>query len=175
MIQRGSNKLEGDMVIVVFGLPGTGKTFFSEKLAEKTGAVHLNTDIIRIKMGKKGVYDEQTKNLIYANMLEQAADYLGNGRDVILDGTFLRQEQRKQVHEIAKAKRQQIFFIEILADEKVVEERLKEKRKFSEADLEIYRKLKKEHEPFTGNRLMIWTDREDLEIMLMKAEKYIYG
>jgi predicted kinase len=163
------------MVIVVFGLPGTGKTFFSEKLAERTGAVHLNTDIIRIKMGKKGVYDDQTKNLIYANMLDQAADYLVNGRDVILDGTFLRKEQRRQIHELAQLKGQAIYFIEILADEKVVEERLKEKRKFSEADLDIYRMLKKEYEPFTGNRLEIWTDRDDIEMMLKLAEKYIYG
>jgi predicted kinase len=163
------------MVIVVFGLPGTGKTFFSEKLAEKTGAVHLNTDIIRIKMGKKGVYDEQTKDLIYMNLLDQAADYLIGGRDVIVDGTFLRQEQRKQIQEIAQSKGHSIYFIEIFADEKVVEERLKEKRKFSEADLEIYRKLKKEYEPFTRDRLEIWTDREDLEMMLKKAENYIYG
>jgi predicted kinase len=163
------------MVIVVFGLPGTGKTFFSEKLAEKTSAVHLNTDIIRIKMGKKGVYDEQTKNLIYDNMLDQATDYLINGRNVILDGTFLKKEQRRQIHEIAQKKGHAIYFIEILADERVVEERLKEKRKFSEADMEIYRKLKKEYEPFTGNRLKIRTDSDDGEMMLKKAEKYIYG
>jgi predicted kinase len=165
----------GDMVIVVYGMPGTGKTFFSQKLAVKTGAVHLNTDIIRIKMGKKGVYDEQTKNLIYANMLDQAADYLSNGRDVILDGTFLKQEQRKQIQQVAQTKGHAIYFIEVLAGEKIVEERLKEKRKFSEADLEIYRKLKKEFEPFTGERLEIWSDKDGVEVMLEKAEKFIYG
>jgi predicted kinase len=162
------------MIILIFGLPGTGKTFFSEHLAEATGAVHLNTDIIRMKMGKQGVYDEHTNNLVYMNLLEQTADYLSNCRDVIVDGTFLKKEQRTQVREVAQTSGHHIYFIEILADEKIVEERLKGKRKFSEADLEIYRKLKKEYEPFSGNRLELWSDREELETMLEKAKKYIH-
>ncbi len=163
------------MVIVVFGMPGTGKTFFSEKMAEKTGAVHLNTEIIRIKMGKKSVYDEQVKNTIYANMLDQTADYLANGRDVIMDDTFLLQEQRMQIKEIVQNKGHDIHFIEIFANEKVVEERLKKNRKFSEADLELYRNLKLEYEPFSGEKLELWSDRENVEMMLKKAEEFIYA
>lgn len=167
------NIRDRNCIILVFGLPGTGKTFFSEHLADLTGAVHLNTDIIRRKMGKQGVYDENTKNMIYMNLLDQAADYLSNERDVIVDGTFLRKDQREQIDNLARNSGHRIFFIEMKADEEIVSERLKEKRKFSEADLEVYRKLRKEYEPFYGERLILWSDREDLVERLEKAKKYI--
>ena len=35
------------MILIIFGLPGTGKSYLSEQMAEKTEAVWLNTDKIR--------------------------------------------------------------------------------------------------------------------------------
>jgi predicted kinase len=41
------------MIVLVYGLPGTGKTFFARHFAKETGAVHLNTDLVRGKAGCK--------------------------------------------------------------------------------------------------------------------------
>lgn len=49
------------MIIVIFGLPATGKTYLSEHLVKELDAVHLNTDITREKPGKECVYDEKSE------------------------------------------------------------------------------------------------------------------
>ena len=38
-----------NFVILIFGLPGSGKTVLANKLAQKIGAVHYNADVIREK------------------------------------------------------------------------------------------------------------------------------
>lgn len=163
------------MMILVVGPPGSGKTFFSEHLAELIGAVHLNINIIRNRMGRKGRYDEKTENLAFLNLLDQAADYLASGRDVIVEGTYPKNEQRKIVADIARNAGLPAILIEILADDKTVEERLKNERKFNSNDIAFYRRMKNEYEPVTGERLILWSDREDLEVNLARAQKYIRG
>lgn len=38
------------LLIVFLGFPGSGKTYFARHLAEKIGAVTLNTDALRVSM-----------------------------------------------------------------------------------------------------------------------------
>jgi len=35
------------MIIIVFGLPGSGKSYFASKLAERINARYINSDVIR--------------------------------------------------------------------------------------------------------------------------------
>lgn len=39
------------MLIIVTGLPGTGKTTFAEAFAQKGHFIHLNSDLIREALG----------------------------------------------------------------------------------------------------------------------------
>lgn len=73
------------MIIMVFGLPGTGKTYFTEHFARKINAVHLNTDIVREKLNFKGYYDEKTKQQVYYELFKQAQMEFKQRADVIVD------------------------------------------------------------------------------------------
>ena len=76
------------MVLIVFGLPGTGKSYFARHLARETGTSYLNTDIIRQELGRQGRYDRETSRYIYELLMERMADLLSEKQDIILDGTF---------------------------------------------------------------------------------------
>jgi predicted kinase len=163
------------MIILVFGLPGTGKTYFAEHFAEKINAVHLNTDIIREKLNFKGYYDEKTKQQVYNELFKKAQMEYKNEADVIVDGTFHLSRRREQLENLMKEENKKMYYIEIKASEKTARKRLKKSRKHSEADFNVYEKIKNEFEPLEKNCLELWSDREDIEEMINKAQKYIYG
>lgn len=163
------------MVILVFGLPGTGKTYFSEKLAEEINAVHLNTDLIREKLNFTGRYDEKTKQQVYNELFKKTQMEFRKGADVIVDGTFHKKRRREQVKNLTTAANRKIYFIEIKAEESTARKRLKEVRKHSDADLDVYEKIKSKFEVSADDCLELWSDDNDVGQMIEKAKKYING
>ena len=161
------------MIIIVFGLPGTGKTYFSQRLHLSTDVRHLNTDKIRAQLSKKGEYDYQTKNLIYNELIKEARMTLGQGRDVIIDGTFHKKSRRNRIRHLAEEMNHQVFFIEMLAEEESIRKRLSVNRDHSEAGFDVYLKLKEEADPFTGEHLTLWSDSDPVDKMITKAKAYI--
>ncbi|HKI88208.1 MAG TPA: AAA family ATPase [Draconibacterium sp.] len=163
------------MIVLVFGLPGTGKTFISKKMAEETGAVHLNTDIIREKLGFTGHYDEKTKQQVYNELIKHVKLELKKGSDVIVDGTFHLENRRKQLEKIAKESGNEIHFIEMKVEEKTAAKRLKKSRKHSEADFEVYQQIKEEFETPEEKHLELWSDQDKTQKLIKKVKEYIYG
>jgi predicted kinase len=162
------------MIIIVIGLPGTGKTTFSRGLASHLNALHLNTDIIRDQLNLRGQYDRKTKNRIYKTMEEQAAAALQEGKIVVLDGTFYKQKLRKNYITFARQLGQPIKWIELKATEKAIKERVQQKRTYSEADYEVYLKVKAAFEPMQQDCLELWNDKDTpMEVLLDKAMAYL--
>ncbi|MGC9343692.1 MAG: AAA family ATPase, partial [Bacteroidales bacterium] len=119
------------MLILVFGLPGTGKSYFSSKLKNMLGANYLNTDRIRENIGKKGDYSDESKQLVYNKLYEKTRNYLDKGEDLIIDGTFHKQKRRIRLREIADEKGHTLYSILIRADENTIRSRVKKDRKYS--------------------------------------------
>ncbi len=162
------------MIIIVVGLPGTGKTTFSRALAQIIDAVHLNTDMIRDQLDLRGQYDRQTKALIYQEMMNKVEAALLKGRNVILDGTFYKRKIREGYRKLAKAQEVEIKWIELKAEEKVIRNRVEKKRTYSEADFNVYLKIKALFEPMRLECLQLQTDREkDLQVLVDEAVQYL--
>jgi len=162
------------MIIIVIGLPGTGKTTFSKGLADHLDALHLNTDIIRDQLCLRGQYDRKTKNLIYKTMQEKAATALKEGQKVVLDGTFYKKRLRKNYIAFAKKLEKPIKWIELKATEKAIKERVQQKRTYSEADYEVYLKVKAAFEPMHQECLELWNDKDTpMAVLLENAMAYL--
>lgn len=146
------------MLLVVFGLPATGKTFLAKELASELGFLHLNTDNTRKKILSRPGYTHKEKELVYNKMFEFVLDYLKRGDDVIIDGTFYKADLRKKIKKIAREANTNPIFIELTAPEEVVRGRIsgREKRPDeSDADFHIYKKIASEFEPLEEYHLVI--------------------
>lgn len=161
------------LLVVVLGLPGTGKTTFARTLASQIGAVHLNTDMLRTELGLRGQYDADTKARIYEELLQRSQAELARGHAVILDGTFYLQTFRDRIAGLAQKTGAAISWIEICAEPETVKRRVAQQRPYSEADYAVYRKVREAYEPLGVERLQLFSDRQTGEAMLVQALKYL--
>ncbi|WP_420577719.1 AAA family ATPase [Ekhidna sp.] len=161
------------MIIIVFGLPGSGKSFFASRLAEKLEAKYVNSDKLRLNLFPVRSYSEEEKNQVYESMIREMEIAIRKGESLVLDATFYREDIRNKFIEKAKGHRQTIRFIEVHAEEGIIKERLGKKREYSEADFSIYQKVKASFEPLEQDHLTLQSTQENIEEMLEKALNHI--
>lgn len=98
------------LIIVFLGFPGSGKTYFSRRLAEKLQAVTLNSDALRLAMfGSPEKIDEirHSDNArlyvdVFGAMDYAAGQILKAGHSVVYDAQQTKRENRRNIEAIAE-------------------------------------------------------------------------
>ncbi|HSN09826.1 MAG TPA: AAA family ATPase [Hanamia sp.] len=160
------------MVVIVFGLPGSGKSYFASKLAKKIKADYINSDRLRKEMFKKRTYSKEEKEAVYHKMLDRMKEDLDQNTNVILDATFHKKETRQPFMKEME-KKGGVYFIEITATESIIRERLKRERPYSEADFKVYKIISSQNEPLAEPHLVLQSTNNNIEEMLQKACEYL--
>ena len=57
------------MVVIVFGLPGSGKSYFASRLAKKLEADYISSDQVRKKLFTRPDYSEEGKKQVYKKLV----------------------------------------------------------------------------------------------------------
>lgn len=160
------------MIVVVFGLPGSGKSYFASRLAKMINAGYLNSDHIRKEMFKTRIYSDQEKAAVYHAMLEKMKEAVNQNKNLVLDATFHKNKTRGLFIREIKDKNI-IFFIEINANEDLIRERLTKERPDSEADFGVYKLIREQWEPLNEPHLSLESTNENINYMLQKAADYL--
>lgn len=161
------------MIVLVFGLPATGKSWFSRQFAENINAYYLNTDIIRDQLGKKGQYDKKTKQEVYNELKEQALKNIKKKKDLVVDGTFHKKKRRKEFIDLATENETEIYLVAMKASESRIKERLKTRREYSEADFKVYQQLKSEFEFPETDHLVLYNEDAKIDNLIDETMAYI--
>lgn len=161
-------------VIIVMGLPASGKSYFAKHLAHASGAVYLNTDIVREQIGIKGQYDPRSNHLVYEYLLLEMMENILKQHDVVVDGTFQTHALRSWFENSIKKTGSKVCFFEITASEKTIRKRMDKPREHSEADFDVYLKIKKKYEPVKQEHIVLHSDQMDVNEMICIAKKYLY-
>lgn len=161
------------LLIIVSGLPGTGKTTLALALAQDLGIAHFNTDMIREEIQKKGQYDPETKQVIYAELRRRVRQTLEAENSVIIDATFYQEAYRLPFLNEAKRLGVPIYWIELEADAALIRERVSKKRAYSEADFTVYQKIKKAYEPLTIPHLILSSGDKGVDKLITEVLAYI--
>jgi predicted kinase len=161
------------MIIVIFGLPGSGKSYFARKLAKRLNARLISSDAVRQQLRQNGKYDDQAKITVYLEMLSLMETGIKDHQSIVLDATFFKAGIRELFKEKAGELGEPVYFIEIRANEETIKTRVSKPRPDSEADFEVYLNVKREFEPLTEDHLVLYSDREPIERMLDEAMAYL--
>ncbi len=147
-------------LLVVGGLPGTGKSSVAETFARRLGAEYLNSDVVRkILAGAgpgtsfpapvgEGIYTAAMDELTYREMLLQAGNSLRAGRSMVLDATFSREWWRRQTRALARRSGARAVMVECHCPVNVVRKRLEDRRSrggVSDARWEVYRAMRRHY------------------------------
>ena len=162
-----------EMVVMVMGLPGSGKSFLAERLAEALGADHLSSDVVRQDLLKQRTYSDEERLQVYHEMDLRLRQLLSSHRNVVLDATFYSEEIRSIFRRTAEDLEVKLSIIQVTAPEHIIRERVSAKREYSEADYSVYLIIKNEFEEPSGRYLELDTSDLTPEEMISKSLKFI--
>jgi predicted kinase len=157
-------------MVIVFGLPGSGKSYFAQRLAKMLGADYVNSDRVRKELFPIRTYSEEEKSKVYEAMLNKMEEAIAKGKKLVLDATFYKKATRKLFMDKAT---DNLFFIEVWANENIIKERLKKSRPYSEADFEVHTLIRQQCEPLEVPHLKLESTNENINDMLQKATQYL--
>lgn len=161
------------MIVIVSGLPGSGKSYFAGKLSGRLGAAYVNSDHVRRDMHASGKYSFDDKLMVYREMARRASKLIEENKDVVIDATFYHHTMREMFVKLARLYKVPLFLIEVTADEALISQRLKTPREYSEAGFDVYEKIRDDFEGITMPHLTLESTNRNIDEMLKKGLQYI--
>jgi len=99
------------LLILLYGFPGSGKTYFARQLAENLQAAHVHGDRIRNELFEEPRFDKQENSIIKQLMDYMTESFLTAGMSVIYDINAGRKGQRRALREMARKKNAETIII----------------------------------------------------------------
>lgn len=90
------------LLIMLYGFPGAGKTYFARQLCEHLQAAHVQGDRIRGELFEQPRYDKQENDAITQLMDYMTGEFLSAGISVVYDGNVQRASQRLALRDFAR-------------------------------------------------------------------------
>lgn len=124
-------------LVLVGGLPGTGKSTVAAGLGETLGAVVLRSDVVRKELAglapdesgaaafEEGIYRPEVTAATYDELLRRAESALGLGESVVLDASWSDAEQRQRARLVADATASDLVELRCALPTEVAAERMR--------------------------------------------------
>jgi predicted kinase len=134
-------------LIMLVGLPGTGKSYLARLLAERLSAEVVQTDGLRKAMFRQPRYTAREHAAVYGEAHRRLKRQLRLGRTVIFDATNLQEKNRKIVYKIADEADRPLVIVRTYASPEAISQRLAGRLRGvdpldrSDANWNVYRKL----------------------------------
>jgi aminoglycoside phosphotransferase family enzyme/predicted kinase len=155
------------VLLLMHGLSGSGKTTVSQYLLGNLPAIRMRSDIERKRLhglaGKvqsaadidRGIYNRAADERTYRQLATLAGTVLDAGHSVIVDATFLQQEQLGPFIELARARNLRCFIIDCQAPESELRRRIAvrqgEQRDASDAGIEVLEHQLRRYRPLDAS------------------------
>jgi predicted kinase len=152
-------------LIVVSGLPGTGKTYFSHRLAERLPCLVLESDALRKQLFPVPAYSAEESAYLFRVIHELIAGFLARGINIVLDATNLTERYRERLYNIAGQHNARLILVRIEAPPETVRQRLRGRvrqktKDNSDADWTVYQEMKPTVEKIRRNHFAVDTSRD---------------
>ncbi|MFP3975758.1 MAG: AAA family ATPase [Chloroflexota bacterium] len=153
-------------LVMVSGLPGTGKSHFSRQLAEHLPCVVLNSDILRKTLFPSPQYTGPENQRLFSALEELIKSLLKSNIPVLVDATNLVRRDRERLYSIADRLSVKLVIVRVEAPQEVVQERLQTRGEkadpedASDADLTVYQRMSSRVQRIHRNHFTVDTSKD---------------
>jgi len=152
------------VLVIVSGLPGTGKSFFCRRLAEKLPAIILESDVLRQVLFPQPNYSQTESTRLFKTIRLLAERLLRRGFCIIMDATNLSERFRQYFYSIAERLDVKLVVVSVEAPPLLVKERLAARSGNLDeglaADWDVYIKMKPSVEKIARKHYVVDTSRD---------------
>ncbi len=89
------------LLVLLYGFPGSGKTFFARQLCEQLVAVHVHGDRMRAELFENPTYSKDENHIVSSLMNYMTGEFLNAGVSVVYDTNVMRTAQRRALRNMA--------------------------------------------------------------------------
>ena len=157
------------VIVVMYGVSGSGKSFVARKLVESLGAIQIRSDVERKRLmdawppglstppTESEMYSTETSRKTYLRLQELARTVVASGYPVIVDAAFLRQTDRLTFASLATELGVPFVIMACHAPVAVMNERVSQRHQIgqdpSDANVAILQQQLANAEPLTPHEL----------------------
>jgi len=160
-------------LVMLCGLPGTGKSTLARRLADGLPAVVVESDRVRQKLFNPPTYTGEESQRVHQVCHILIGWYLRHYYHVVYDATNLYEYHRGLVYRLAARSGACLVVVEVTASDDVVRERLaprhrtdpavRSKKDYSDADWDVYVRMRRRSEPIQHDHIVVDTSDGDVE------------
>ncbi len=136
-------------LVLLSGLPGTGKTHFAHALLERIAAEHIESDALRAALFRVPRFTPWESARVFDEVERLAAAAMVEGKVALVDATNLTRSDRRRFFVVARQADAPLVAVRLVAPATTVRERLVTPRQgYSQADLRVYERFRGRAETF---------------------------
>ena len=153
-------------LVVLSGLPGSGKSYFCRRLASHHPLACLESDALRKALFGQPTYSADESRRLFSACHLVLSRLLTRGVAAIFDATNLREVHRRQVYRIADDHKAKLILVHLQASPPVAHERLEARAKgprsqdLSDAGPEVYERMQLDVEPIGRPHISVDTSAD---------------
>ena len=161
-------------LVILCGLPGTGKSHFARELIRRAPFVWLNSDRTRKLLVDRPSYSRREHRRVFSAMHVLTKGYLRDGYSVVFDATNLNENVRRPLYDSADEVGVEPLIIRFTASSELVRRRLTDRAEGvgeasqSDATWDIYSRMAVADQPVPRAHLLV-TGPEDAESVMWET------
>ena len=155
------------ILVMLTGLPGTGKSNVARQLAEVLPFAIVESDQVRKILFPQCEYTGEESRWVHRTCHALMDKLLMRGVRVIYDATNLHERHRELVYRLADGRGVKLIVVKVVSPEAVASQRLRDRQgdvkdddDVSDADVKVYRRMSRSVDPIRRSHVVVDTSQD---------------